>query len=212
VADGGGLSVQVSKIAHISDLHFDKAEKNKETWSSLVNHLKEVIQSELILVTGDIVDTPKTRLYRKAQSALEELCRGVKPAARYFVCPGNHDRHPRGNAPFLAKNRGLRRLIGLPIRAWLKKNASEFNRIFDGRIARLDPPDDISVGNLGNRWNLRILGIDSSINADASARGFIGRDDIAKITAVGSISEQIQMVSYLRSDAFVGVVGKRLIQ
>jgi hypothetical protein len=32
------------------------------------------------------------------------------------------------------------------------------------------------------------------------------------ITAVRSISEQIQLVSYLRSNAFVGVVGKRLIQ
>jgi hypothetical protein len=30
-------------------------------------------------------------------------------------------------------------------------------------------------------------------------------------TAVRSISEQIQLVSYLRSNAFVGVVGKRLI-
>jgi hypothetical protein len=31
------------------------------------------------------------------------------------------------------------------------------------------------------------------------------------ITAVRSISEQIQLVSYLRSNAFGGVVGKRLI-
>jgi hypothetical protein len=32
------------------------------------------------------------------------------------------------------------------------------------------------------------------------------------LTAVRSTSEQIQLVSYLRSNAFVGVVGKRLIQ
>ena len=32
------------------------------------------------------------------------------------------------------------------------------------------------------------------------------------ITAVRSISKQIQLVSYLRSNAFVGVGGKRLIQ
>jgi hypothetical protein len=35
---------------------------------------------------------------------------------------------------------------------------------------------------------------------------------LSGITAVRSISEQIQLVSYLRSNAFVGVVGKRLIQ
>ena len=34
----------------------------------------------------------------------------------------------------------------------------------------------------------------------------------SNLTAVRSISEQIQLVSYLRSNAFVGVVGKRLIQ
>jgi hypothetical protein len=34
---------------------------------------------------------------------------------------------------------------------------------------------------------------------------------IETITAVRSISEQIQLVSYLRSSAFGGVVGKRLI-
>jgi hypothetical protein len=33
---------------------------------------------------------------------------------------------------------------------------------------------------------------------------------ICKLTAVRSISEQIQLVSYLRSNAFGGVVGKRL--
>jgi hypothetical protein len=37
------------------------------------------------------------------------------------------------------------------------------------------------------------------------------RSLIAWVTAVRSISEQIQLVSYLQSSAFGGVVGKRLI-
>src|SRR5258707_12679258 len=48
---------------------------------------------------------------------------------------------------------------------------------------------------------------------DAGIRLLANHDQLMDtITAVRSISEQIQLVSYLRSNAYSGVVGKRLIQ
>ena len=56
--------------------------------------------------------------------------------------------------------------------------------------------------------------IDEAVGAAEAA--FRTWRDVAEVvpaaTAVRSISEQIQLVSYLRSNAFVGVGGKRLIQ
>ena len=46
----------------------------------------------------------------------------------------------------------------------------------------------------------------------ARQEGFRQVMEMLGVTAVRSISEQIQLISYLRSNAFVGLGGKRLIQ
>jgi 3',5'-cyclic AMP phosphodiesterase CpdA len=186
------------RIAHISDLHFGGADNQKDAWDVLADFLQNKIKPDLVLVTGDIVNTPKTKLYEEARQALDGLCKNVqnKPEVRYLVCPGNHDRWRFGNAPFLAKNRGLRRWLARPFRNRITKAASEFDRIFQGNIACLEELD-LPLGTKENRWNLRILGIDSSINADASARGFIKQDDVDALRNVMKDSDGIDLAILL---------------
>ena len=81
------------RIAHLSDLHFG-ANSQEETWGILKRHLIEQVKRDLlhlVLVTGDIADTPNDSLLQLAHDEIESL--GVK----YYVCPGNHDRHKKGN-------------------------------------------------------------------------------------------------------------------
>src|SRR5271155_4049908 len=82
-------------IAHVSDLHFG-CKGDDVAWSSLADCLLE-IRPDLLLATGDLVNTPKAALYDKAWKKLEAL------KLRYFVCPGNHDRFWYGNrfTPYL---------------------------------------------------------------------------------------------------------------
>src|SRR5437867_11575750 len=76
-------------VAHISDLHFG-SHNQSSCWKKIETFLKKV-QPSLVLVTGDLVDTPKETHYRAARTALDNL--GV----HYYVCAGNHDRHLKGN-------------------------------------------------------------------------------------------------------------------
>jgi 3',5'-cyclic AMP phosphodiesterase CpdA len=61
----------VVKIAHISDLHFG-AEKQENIWLALQQHLI-ADQTDLVVVTGDIVDTPDVDLYETARRELRAL-------------------------------------------------------------------------------------------------------------------------------------------
>ena len=87
------------RIAHISDLHFGSPHQEK-VWEQLRNYLNDTLKPNLILITGDIAHTPKKELFGTAKDQLD-LLRVQRPNPRdaYRVCPGNHDRHPLGNAP-----------------------------------------------------------------------------------------------------------------
>ena len=91
--------MNVFRIAQISDLHFGASGQN-QTWTELSRHLREDVHPDLLLVTGDIVDTPSRDCCAAAKDALEQLCQGIqgkdKPV-NYYLCPGNHDRFPKGS-------------------------------------------------------------------------------------------------------------------
>jgi 3',5'-cyclic AMP phosphodiesterase CpdA len=191
--------MHVVRIAHISDLHFDRANTNLETWRLLSRRLTDV-QPELLLVTGDIVNSPDDQSYEKAHDALETLCRDIGGAARpipYFVCPGNHDRHDLGNAAPRTQRRSLlNRLVGklaAPFRSRTQRRADAFDRIFQGRIALAgrDGRRDLLLGPSHNQWTVRILGVDSSINADVSARGFVSYGTIETIKEAMSNADDV---------------------
>jgi len=159
------------RVAHISDLHFG-ADGQDETWLALTKHLREEIRPDLILVTGDIVDTPKNHLYAEAKKSLDQLCQSIQGKSqpvKYYVCPGNHDRFPKGTRwSFLPTNR-------------FKKAAFDFDFIFQGRIPSLTEPANIALGPANNRWTIRVLGLDSSRSADFAARGYISLEEMSKL-------------------------------
>jgi predicted phosphodiesterase len=76
-------------IAHLSDLHFGTS-KYLEVWDLTEQFLRKS-KPDLLLITGDLVDTPTEPLYTEVKKTLDAL------DIDYFVCPGNHDRYHRGN-------------------------------------------------------------------------------------------------------------------
>jgi 3',5'-cyclic AMP phosphodiesterase CpdA len=85
------------KIVHISDLHF--GEHNESLQTDLLNRVR-IIQPDLILCTGDVVDNTHAELFEKANEYLRDLeaaCAGknsVEPSL--IVVPGNHDYFKKG--------------------------------------------------------------------------------------------------------------------
>ncbi len=146
------------RIAHISDLHFG-ATLQQGTWGVLKAHLGGLAaegQLHLVLVTGDVVNTPKNSLFKQASDALESL--GVD----YLVCSGNHDRHPLGNSWKAV------RFIN-----WAARRAANFSDHFVGKIPTLKDFRDVALQSEEDHWLLRIASVDSSLKADISARGYV---------------------------------------
>ena len=87
------------RILHLSDLHFGMP-RQETVWPSFCEYIRDEVRPHLVLVTGDVVDTPRKKLYRRAKECLDQLRPpGVGTGYQgYRVCPGNHDRHFRGNA------------------------------------------------------------------------------------------------------------------
>jgi 3',5'-cyclic AMP phosphodiesterase CpdA len=52
------MSANVIRIAHISDLHFG-ADGYKDVSKSMAEHLRLSVKPDLLLITGDLVDTPR---------------------------------------------------------------------------------------------------------------------------------------------------------
>ena len=127
-------------LIHISDLHvgsngFDAA------WEILSNHLK-LMRPALVLVTGDLVDSPDKTLYEKARRCLDSL------QVEHIVCPGNHDRHYLGNA--------LGRILcRLRDRIW--HTDSLFDKTFSERIAGPRCQNKALQTSGSHSWTLRMI-------------------------------------------------------
>lgn len=145
-------------IAHISDLHFG-SRKQSGPWESLGQFLRKEIKPELVLVTGDLADSPKRKLFQAAKKSLDAI-----GAPRYLVCPGNHDRHTKGN--------NLGRLWD-----WLVGSEPEaFNQTFEGFMAGHNE-EVVTIGT-DPQWRIGIFGLDSSLDAGFSARGYANPEEL----------------------------------
>lgn len=139
-------------IAHISDLHVG-SRNYSACWNNLQDFLNNTVQPSLVLVTGDIADTPSRELYQSAKADLDAL--GVD----YCICAGNHDRHMYGNV----FSRFIERFVG--------NEAAHFDQVFGARIAR---PEAVQVVQSGaHPLRIGVLGVDSSLHADFYARGHV---------------------------------------
>jgi predicted MPP superfamily phosphohydrolase len=60
------------KVVHLSDLHFG-AGGYEAAWNSLADHICDEIKPEMVLITGDLVDTPTKKNFDNVGSALANL-------------------------------------------------------------------------------------------------------------------------------------------
>ncbi len=160
------ISLSSIKIAQLSDLHFGLGGQ-LNVWKVLC---AEVIKHnpKLILITGDIVDSPNQDGFKEAKHCIDEL------KINYYVCPGNHDRYPSGVSMGKVANKTYGWLAG-------PKSASAwFDNIFGDRTPRRNDPTHIVLKNEDgtNQWILDILSLDSSQDAEFTAQGFVSKDSI----------------------------------
>jgi len=188
------------RIAHLSDLHFGMLNQDA-VWRPLVDHLLREPAVHAIIVTGDIVDTPDPQRFKEAA---EEFRRFSQARIPWTVIPGNHDRHGRGNVGLLGKLAAA--LKGSPT------VGTAFDTAFSGHVATLDnpvrwPPENTRFADARPRWRIRIVGIDTSIDARYSAQGFISLD------AFGRLAEQTQTSDRLEDsyDLLVALIHHHLL-
>ena len=178
------------RIAHISDLHFGV--NNQETvWTSLVHFLVNKVQPQLVFVTGDITDSPDKEAYEQARKQLDRLLGPPNRIQQYFVCPGNHDRHWRGNAA------GMIAQVIDHVRS-PKKLHAWFDGVFGGVVVVPESPRDIKLEEDGNIWNLRILGVDSSRESKFLAQGHISSSDLQELIAQAKKNAESDLVILLQ--------------
>jgi 3',5'-cyclic AMP phosphodiesterase CpdA len=98
------------RILHISDVHVGRG-FDETRWNDLLS-LKETLRPHLVVVTGDLVNSPWRRTLKRAKDLLDQLCeRGGKSEkgekSRSIVVPGNHDTRLLGIIPVFTVQWGL---------------------------------------------------------------------------------------------------------
>ena len=87
---------RAARILHISDLHFGHGFQSAK-WISLLECAKK-LAPDVVVVTGDLVNTPWTWMLRRAKRELDALQR-VLGKGDIWVIPGNHDTRITGLLP-----------------------------------------------------------------------------------------------------------------
>lgn len=152
------------RIAHLSDLHFvrNKTDTSWTVWSSVKQYMLDELKPQLVLISGDLADTPSRKVYSLLGAELDKLeealarIHGGPQQRRIWLCAGNHDRHFYGNAI-----------------ARLRLPAIELDERVYTRIPSLEQPCDLRLGEPGNEWHIRLSAEDSSRHARYSAQGFL---------------------------------------
>jgi hypothetical protein len=175
------------RIVHLSDLHFGTSGQ-LEIWRSLRNYVNDVLKPHLVLVTGDIVDSPDESLYREARHELDLLrVVGEDSADAYRVCPGNHDRHPsgvaRGSFTFLHDLFGSRSTVP----AW-------FDQTFGGVAPTAGKPADFDLSAGSVNWRVKVIGFDSSVDAKYAAQGYARPDDLGNLVKSAKAATDFDLV------------------
>jgi len=166
----------VATLVHLSDLHFGSRNQGA-VWESLKRYLNESLCPDFILVTGDIVDSPSEVAFKAAKEQLSQLI--TKHKRRFLVCPGNHDRHWRGNATGRIGK-------ALPFLKKANNSSAWFQKEFAGHIALLDHHEDLTFKVGSYEWRIRFAGIDTSDKAEYAAQGFVPLGDIDKLSRISN--------------------------
>jgi len=103
-----------ARIVHVTDIHVGR-EFNETVWTAFKNACIQ-LAPDILVVTGDLVDTPFRWRLRKASELLRSVTRDGSPAqstadsspettpaaCRLMVVPGNHDTRLTGLVPLLS--------------------------------------------------------------------------------------------------------------
>lgn len=101
------------RILHISDLHFGRR-FDEDSWKGLCNLAATKLNPDLVLITGDLVDSPHRFSMARALKAVGEMKQALK--CDVVVVPGNHDTRFLGLVPVKWANPFL--LLAAAAAAW----------------------------------------------------------------------------------------------
>jgi 3',5'-cyclic AMP phosphodiesterase CpdA len=185
------------RIAHVSDLHFG-ADQQQTTWKILRDHLVQQASRNLIhlvLVTGDIADTPSDKNLGSPSQPIAGSARAEldKIGIEYVVCPGNHDRYPWGNKWYDPRGHKWLSRVRRVVDFATQTNIASFSLAFQGKIATLQNPRELTLTDGSDEWKLRIIGVDSSIEASISAQGFLGDTECSRFESAMQKAEEIDL-------------------
>jgi 3',5'-cyclic AMP phosphodiesterase CpdA len=135
-----------AKILHISDIHVGR-HFDPDKWDELV-HLAAVERPDLIVVTGDLVESPWRSQLKKAKAKLDQLRDGVIASTNNnnlkLICvPGNHDTRFTGLFPIrwmypFAATSLLAAVIGILTIGFRSGFATNASRISNGDLSAAD--------------------------------------------------------------------------
>jgi predicted MPP superfamily phosphohydrolase len=180
-AQGGQNLPDPVRIAHLSDLHLQPREDDPcwTVWRSLHDFLVNTLQPHMVLITGDLADSPSARIYRRVGKVIQALdgavgrLHGAVGGPVVWVCAGNHDRHWRGNARFLPART---KFDGEPL---LQPHVP----LLKGGPTRV-------LGDDRNRWPVRVVSVDTSRHARRSAQAFLPRKERDQLRDLWSDDKQ----------------------
>ncbi len=140
MSEGIGTAKEESyKIVHISDLHFG-GECDAELWDYVKGYVRGQ-KPQLIIVSGDLTETPSPLLLMQAKREVAQLAN--ESGSKLFIIPGNHDIAVKGNFHFPYLSRLFWRWFkndtgtieaGIPPTPWLVNRKS---RPVDRSFARI---------------------------------------------------------------------------
>lgn len=171
----------VATILHLSDLHFG-CQGQDQVWGSLREYINKDMDVDLVLVTGDIVDSPSDEVFAEAKRELGSL--KTKHHRQYLVCSGNHDKHWRGNA-----TGALTRL--LPKFRHAQDAGRRFAEFFAGHLTQVDQYEDLDLKAGSYRWRIRIGALETASDAKHLARGYV---DPMHLQGVRSLARDVRDV------------------
>ena len=192
------------KIIHLSDLHYRKSEskKTKSLVEHILNHYSEEKEKPLIIITGDLVESPKSERMEGCFNHLNLL----KDAGHdILICPGNHD----------VKNT---RVINLLLKKYNVHGATysskapiEFNNVFSPLLPKKswDLPDGqndlLHFPRINKYGNYYFIGLNSN-NKEDYPTGTIGTEQLeqlqSQIKRIKSESSDNKIIVYLHHNIF----------
>ncbi|WP_137940091.1 metallophosphoesterase [Chitinivorax sp. B] len=172
------------RIVHLSDLHFSE-KKDEDVWDTVVDYINNVIQPDSILITGDITDNANNREFSYAKEMLDKLNTGHSQDNKYWIIPGNHDRYAF---------RGTTWTKVIPTR-WLHGYKKDiFEQYFNDYYPKSDKQADLQLGDNGNLWRVRVIGIDSNDSDCWFAQGAVKQGVAASVAKCALDDKQSDLV------------------